>query len=812
MQLIISEKPSVAGDIAKALGGYHNDADARCWRNGTGDAISWAVGHLVELQVPPGVEPANNKWSIDSLPVLPERFDLAPLPKVKSQLTALKKLIDRAHVIINACDAGREGELIFQNIIQYCGANNKPTKRMWLQSMTTDAIINAYGHQREGADMVPLGDAARARSHSDWLVGINGSRAISYFKNHPSLAKDKFIMFPVGRVQTPTLALIVRRENAINNFKPQNYWEVAAQFQIDGGGEYLGTWFCSAPEIVGGGTDNDNPERFFDPQLAAAVAASVNGKAGVAVDETKEMTQKPPLLFDLTTLQKEANKRFGFTAQETLSIAQALYEKHKLLTYPRTDSRHLPEDEVESVAPRLAAAAGMIPALHELAATAKINPANKAVFNNNKISDHFAIVPTTDAAEATSLSESEKNIYEMVARRFCAVFLPAAVFLNTRRVSTVEVPGAPLIAHQFITRGRVILVAGWLAAEKATSAAPGEESALPALAAGGEVTTTSAAAAAKQTKPPPRYTEAAILSAMENAGKAVDDEELSAALKERGLGTPATRAAIIEGLLKQEYIARQKKNLVPTPKGEELIKTVGALKEAAVLVSAELTGEWEQKLKQIERDEMRFDSFMNDIRTTTAAIVESVRCAGNELQVAVAGPPIVCPRCGESASDAGRVYACGSCQWQIWKTLYGRVFTHEELQTLCADGQLDKMDGFISRKTKKKFSAVIKLGEEYKPILVFEDNDSAGNTEVIGKCVQCNKDVVMSARAYRCTNEIKCVSIGREFMKRAITLEEAQALLCAGQVGPLAGLISKKGKPFSATLKIKKTGELEFVF
>ncbi|HEX9180585.1 MAG TPA: DNA topoisomerase, partial [Burkholderiales bacterium] len=446
--LIIAEKPSVAADIARALGGFTKHTD---YYESDEYVLSSAVGHLLELAVPEEYDVKRGKWSFTHLPVIPPHFDLAPIEKNENRLKVLLKLIKRKDVdgLVNACDAGREGELIFRYIARYAGAK-KPVRRLWLQSMTADAIRQGFGQLRADRDMLPLADAAVSRSEADWLVGINGTRAMTAFNSK----EGGFYKTTVGRVQTPTLVILVEREEKIRGFNARDYWEVRASFTAKAG-EYEGRWFDENFDKASREADADaKPERIWDAARAEAIRARCLGKRGVVEEESKPTTQLSPLLYDLTSLQRDANGRFGFSARNTLQLAQALYEKHKALTYPRTDSRALPEDYPDTVKATLKSLDPRYqPFAAEILKQKWVRP-NKRVFNNAKISDHFAIIPT--GVVPRHLTEPEQKLYDLVTKRFLSVFYPAAEFLVTTRITRVE-------GEAFKTEGKVMVNAGWLA-------------------------------------------------------------------------------------------------------------------------------------------------------------------------------------------------------------------------------------------------------------------------------------------------------------------------------------------------------------
>ena len=650
--LIIAEKPSVAADIARALGGFEKHPD---YFESDAYVLASAVGHLLELHEPEEYEVKRGKWSFAHLPVIPPAFALKPIERSEARLKVLTRLIRRKEVgaLINACDAGREGELIFRYIVQHSGAK-QPIRRLWLQSMTPAAIREAFSQLRSDAQMQPLADAARCRSEADWLIGINGTRAMTAFNS-----KDGgFFLTTVGRVQTPTLAITVEREERIRKFVPRAYWEVHAQFGCRAG-TYEGRWFD--PEFKKREDDAEaRAERIWDRSAAEAITAACTGKSGSVSEESKPSSQLSPLLFDLTSLQREGNARFGFSAKTTLSLAQALYEKHKALTYPRTDSRALPQDYIEVVRQTLrmmvggtaAKRGGGIALLRDYAPHAArildkdwVRP-NRRVFDDTKISDHFAIVPTLQAPAA--LSEAEHKIYDLVVRRFLAVFHPAAEYLVTTRIT--EVAG-----HRFKTEGKVLTEAGWLTVYGREGQA--EQASLVAVEPEERVQTLSVEATALQTKPPARFTEATLLSAMEGAGKLVDDDELRAAMEEKGLGTPATRAAIIEGLIAERYLVRDGRELHPTAKAFQLMTLLRGL-GVDELTLPELTGEWEHRLALMEHSSLRRDVFMREIAQMTKRIVQRAKSYESDTvpgDYATLQTP--CPKCGATVQENYRRFA-----------------------------------------------------------------------------------------------------------------------------------------------------------
>src|SRR5260221_4436496 len=694
--LIIAEKPSVATDISKALGGFKKQED---YYESEQYIISSAVGHLLELIVPPGVEAVRGKWSFANLPVIPPHFDLAPIERSQARLKLLAKLIKRKDVsaLINACDAGREGELIFRNIVRFTNAK-QPIKRLWLQSMTPTAIRDGFSRLRDDQEMLPLADAAMSRSEADWLIGINGTRAMTAFNSK----SGGFFKTTVGRVQTPTLAIVVERDQKIRNFVPRDYWEVIGTFAADAG-QYTGKWFDE--KYVRPEKDGDpelKPERFWEKETPEPIRAKCLGKPGVVTEESKPTTQLSPLLYDLTSLQREANSRFGFSASGTLKLAQTLYERHKVLTYPRTDSRALPEDYQPTVQSTLKMLTGT--SYGDFADTILKNSwvkPNKRIFNDAKVSDHFAIIPTTEPPKG--LSEPEQKLYDMVTKRFLAVFYPAAEFLETTRITRVE-------SEPFKTLGKVLVNPGWMAVY-GKEAQSEDTPTLAAVRPEELVKTSNVEVKQSQTKPPARFTEATLLSAMEGAGKLVEDEDLREAMNEKGLGTPATRAQIIEGLIYEDYVHRIGRELQPTPKASSLLF---ALRHFGVneLCSPELTGNWEFKLKQMEHGTLPRSEFMDHIVDLTREMVSRIK-RGDIPDTVFLTLKTPCPKCGGTVQENYRKFKCQKCDFSIWKVVSSREFAPEEIETLITKRSVGPLTGFRSR-VGKPFAAVVRLTPEVR--------------------------------------------------------------------------------------------------
>jgi DNA topoisomerase III len=804
--LIIAEKPSVANDIAKALGGFKKHDE---YFESDEYVVSSAVGHLLEIAAPEEFEVKRGKWSFTNLPVLPPHFDLRPIAKTEARLKVLTRLIRRKDVtaLINACDAGREGELIFRLIAQHAKAK-QPVKRLWLQSMTASAIRDGFSSLRDDQDMLPLADAARSRSEADWLIGINGTRAMTAFNSK----EGGFYLTTVGRVQTPTLALMAEREEKIKNFKPKDYWEVQATFAAQAG-NYAGKWFDTKfKKAEGEEGEHQRADRIWDKAKAEAIVAACTGKLGVVEEESKPTTQSSPLLYDLTSLQREANGRFGFSARTTLSIAQALYERHKVLTYPRTDARALPEDYIGTVKKTLEA----LKETHYAGFAAKIAKngwvkPNRRIFDNSKISDHFAIIPTLQTPK--SLSEVEAKLYDMVVRRFLAVFYPSAEYLQTTRITTVE-------SHPFKTEGKVLVAPGWL--EVYGKSAEEGDTTLVAVAKGEQVKTDAIDALANQTKPPPRYSEATLLSAMENAGKLVDDDELREAMGQKGLGTPATRASVIEGLINEEYVHRNGRELQATPKAFSLMF---ALKHFGVneLSSPELTGEWEYKLKQVEAGALSRAEFMQHIVDAANDLVSRVK-NGTIPDTAFASVEAPCPKCGGLVQENYRKFQCLSCDFSMWKVLSGREWAPEEVASLIREKQVGPLSGFRS-KMGRPFVASLKLNAEFRAEFDFgnsldneEEAPDFSDQQPLGACPKCGSHVYDGGAAYTCEKAVGQARTcdfrsGKVILQQPIEREQMMKLLNEGRTDLLTKFISnKKNRAFKAFLVKTPEGKVGFEF
>jgi DNA topoisomerase III len=695
--LVIAEKPSVGRDLTRVLPGAF--AKHEGYLESDSHVVTWAVGHLVQLAEPDEYDPKYKKWRMADLPIVPNEFKLVVRDeRSRKQMSVITKMLKRDDVdeVVNACDAGREGELIFAWTFQKAGAD-KPVERLWLSSMTNAAIKEAFGALRPRSEFGRLEEAARSRSEADWIVGMNATRAATI-----RLRSSFDGAVSLGRVQTPTLAILARREEEIKAFKPEPYWLVDATFEPTGGESgrrYEGRFHAGAQP------------RLKTAAEAEAIVAAVRDQPGeITKLETSTKKERAPLLYDLTSLQRDANTRFGFSARRTLAAAQRLYEEHKALTYPRTNSRFLPTDMVAELKP-IAAGVGTQREYARAAAYVAgldVLPLGRVV-NDAKVTDHHAIIPTNAQHPVDRMSDDDKRVYDMVVRRFLAVFHPDAEFENTRLETTVA-------AHIFRTRGRVLIVPGWRAVygEGLESRADGDEDEgtdqqLPKLARGEDVRTLDVESLARETKPPRRYSDASLLAAMETAGKLVDDEELREAMKDSGIGTPATRAAIIERLIDVGYVERDARALVCTEKGVNVIKFLGE----HALTSPSLTGDWEHRLARIEEGEESRERFMHDIAEFARGTVAELDAKLKEVRIPRAnlGP---CPVCGRDIVENRKGFSCWSredpgCGFVIWKSKAGKTLPIAVARELITRGRTEKaVTGFKGR-SGRSFRAKLAL-------------------------------------------------------------------------------------------------------
>ena len=807
--LIIAEKPSVAADIARVLGGFTKQTD---YFENDQYVLSSAIGHLLELAVPEEYEIKRGKWSFANLPVIPPHFDLHPIEKTESRLKLLTKLIKRKDVdaLINACDAGREGELIFHYIKRHV-ATKKPVKRLWLQSMTPTSIREGFAKLLDDSAVQPLAEAAVSRSEADWLVGINGTRALTAFNSQ----EGGFHKTTVGRVQTPTLAILVEREEVIKKFIPHDYWEIHGSFSAKAG-NYNGRWFDE--KFSKEKKDSEHKaERLWDQKKAETIRVKCQDKAGIVTEESKPTTEVCPLLYDLTSLQRDANGRFGFSAKSTLGLAQALYEKHKALTYPRTDARALPEDYIDTVKDALSSLESTRYGVFakQILKAGWVKP-NKRIFNNAKISDHFAIIPTS--LEPKNLSDAEAKLYDLVTKRFLAVFYPSAEFLVTTRITRVE-------DEPFKTEGKVMVSPGWQAVygKEAQSDGVDDDSTLVAVELNESVLAQEIKVTAHQTRPPARFNEATLLSAMENAGKLVEDGELREAMSAKGLGTPATRASVIEGLVYENYLQRVGRELHPTAKAFSLITLLRGLK-VPELTSPELTGDWEFKLRQIEQGKLERNSFMEEIATMTRHMVEQAKNnRGETISGDFSTLKSPCPKCGGVVHETYKKFQCKKCDFALWKILAGRQFEIAEMEALITQREVGPLQGFRS-KMGRLFDANIKLNDDLEMKFDFGGNGEETAEEVdfsgqesLGKCPRCGSGVFDHGMSYTCEKAVggarSCdFKTGKIILKRPIEREQVVKLLAAGRTDLLPKFTSKKGRPFSAYLVMGAGGKVGFEF
>ena len=855
--LIIAEKPSVATDLARVLGKlpeFGKFEKKKDYFENENAFISSAIGHLVELMKPVTAEGKKLPWNIKHLPVLPERFALQPIERSESRYKLLVRLMKKKEVdtIVNACDAGREGELIFQYVLQLADLKKDLTvKRMWMQSMTDGSIIDAWKNLRGGEEMSDLADAAMCRSESDWLIGLNGTRALTAFNSR----NGGFNKTPAGRVQTPTLSILVERERLIRSFVPKSYWEVHGEFQV-AAGQYRGRWFREDFKK----DENDEhkkAERLWSAEDAEAIKARCDGAEGIVEETKKPSKNAPSLLFDLTTLQREGNSKHGFPARRTLQLAQACYDKYKILTYPRTDSKYLPEDYIDTVKETIATLAtgkAVTKAGHPLTADLKkcckwildnnrIGP-TKRIFNSAKVSDHFAIIPTGKLPPA-SIDEAAAKIYALVLKRFLAIFYPHAEYELTKRITRVG-------DDAFKTDGKVLIVPGYLEVygRKAGIAAEADE--LVAAKDGETATDTETEVLAKETRPPARYTDATLLSAMETAGKRVEDDELRDAMSERGLGTPATRASVIEKLIREEFLFRneiRKSELVASNKAIALMDLLDKI-GVEVLASPEMTGEWEYKLKAMEQGKFDRATFMKEIRDMTCTIVDQTKTFTEEIvNRKFDDLKVKCPECGtEDLRQTDGLFQCkdAECLFELRKHIASHEITEAEARDLINNRRIGPIEDFLSR-YGQPFAAELTLEKPEKPptksgkprkktkkdwkvSFVFEGDeereseiDNLTEEQIICECPILDGSTEMikvyeNARAFLAPGmankkDDRGVRISKTILKKEIPTEQGRKLFMEGKTDLMPGFISKKGRPFAAHLKLnRETGKLEFEF
>ncbi len=824
--LVITEKPSVARDIVAAFGGFREQDGF--WESDR-FVVTFSVGHIVELLAPEDIDPKYKRWTLDTLPILPEEFKLKQKSGAAERVRTIKKLLKRRDIdrVVNACDAGREGELIFREILEFLG-DSKPVERLWLQSMTPAAIRSGFENLEPGEDYDNLGAAAACRSRADWLIGMNATRALT----RRLKGRRERTAWSAGRVQTPTLAILVGRELEILAHISLPYWRLEARFRADH--EYTGVWFD--PDFQ---RREDQPDarddRIFEEHRARSIANAVEGQAGTARETRKPSRETAPPLFDLTSLQREGNRRYGWSAKRTSNAAQRCYEAHKILTYPRTDSRCLPTDYRAKVEETLQTFGQAGPFRSEARQLLKEGLQNTArTFDDSKITDHFAIIPTGHVPSAP-LTGDDARLFELVSRRFLSTFFPPAIWTRVERITQVS-------GHSFRSQSRTLDQPGWRAVMGQTEQ---EDQLLPALVAGQSsaegvaVRSLEVDTQAQKTRPPPRITEARLLSLMENAGQYVDDDDLADAMHEKGIGTAATRADIIENLLLKAYLVRVGKALRPTVKG---IRLVDVLRRIHVdrLASPELTGEMEYELQEIQRGNQTAEAFMREMVEYTTEIVERTSEFGYEELYPddeVLGP---CPACGRPVYERSWFYRCKQvpdvepdedCDFRIWKDKAGRYMDRTTVRLLLEKKETGVLDGF-SYRDGRTYSASLKLEGKELQLVPVEGSEGDRVSDAVeyevddrplGPCPRDHgSEVVETATHYLCKSTLErskdddskpCpFTLPRTVCHREITRDEADHYLKQKRTEMLSDFISRRGHPFSAVLFLKENGRHGFEF
>ena len=820
--LIIAEKPSVATDLSKVLGKNNvlgafekMGKDRNTYFENDNAVITSAVGHLVELKMPMGPNGKKLPWNFEVLPAIPKEFELQPIENSEARLKQVLKLARRKDVdlIVNACDAGREGELIFQYIMEL-GKLAKPVKRLWMQSMTPGAITEAWSVLREGTDMTDLSDAAKCRSEADWLVGLNSTRALTCFRSR----HGGFNITAAGRVQTPTLAILAKREREILDFVPRAYSEVEGTFGI-AAGEYAGKWVDLAFK-----KDETDPhkkaDRIWNASEAEEIVARCTDKTGTVTEEKKPTKQASPLLYDLTSLQREASSRFGFSARQTLQIAQSLYERYKMLTYPRTDSKYLPEDYIGSVYKAMDDIAENSDTLGSYAAHLTKNKLvikTKKVFDNKKVSDHHAIIPT---GRFVKLDEAAQKIFDLVTKRFIAIFYPPAEYEVTKRLTTID-HGS--VKDTFRTDGKVLTKAGWLEVYgRRVGEITGKEELVPAIE-GEDAAAIDILANQKETRPPAYYNEATLLSAMEGAGKLLEDDDLKDAMAGRGLGTPATRASIIEGLLRQKYLAREGRDLHVTPSGLNLISLIDEIGIES-LASPSITGDWEYKLHQIEDGKLERDAFMQEVLGFTTNIVTKAKGYAQELKnQAYPDLEVSCPMCeSKPLRQTDSHYECREmeCKFRTAKHIAGRLLSTEEVTTLLTKKFVGPLQGFRNR-FNQPFEAALEMDEAGKVAFFTEKADLSEDQIVASFTLPDGKDIDLYETeksffvpAFADKKHPDGLRITKVILQKELSIEQVKKMLIDGKTDLIDGFISNRTKkPFSAFLSADlKSHKVNFIF
>lgn len=874
-RLVITEKPSVARDIVRVLGGF--DEHEGYWENDQ-FVVTFAVGHLLELLAPEDLDPKYKRWTLDTLPIIPERFQMKPKPDHVDRLAVIQALLEREDVdgVVNACDAGREGELIFREILDFAGSD-KEVERLWLQSMTQNAIRGGFEALKPGSLYHGLRDAAYCRTHADWLIGMNATRALT----RRLKTRSESQAWSAGRVQTPTLAMLVEREFGILAHKPEAYWRIIGQFEAVGS-KYSGTWFDPDFEAPAGpGGEHAKPDRIFDKAKAEAIVAEVTGKPTLVSETRKPSREAPPPLFDLTSLQREANRRFGWSARRTLNAAQRCYEGHKVLTYPRTDTKVLPEDYVpvvDEVITALGSDARFAAASRYLAANGRLN--EEKIFNDAKVTDHFAIVPTGHLPER-ELDGDDGRLFDLVVRRFLGAFHPPAVWSKVERITKVD-------EVHFRTRARILQTPGWRGVLAETEASEDQVVLPPLMPGSDEVDGVDGRSEAyeiseEETKPPARITEGRLLGLMEHAGEQVEDEDVAEALKDKGIGTPATRADIIENLIRKGYADRVGKGLRPTVKGVRLIDILRRM-HADRLASPSLTGELEQHLQEVERARRTSEAFMGEIREYATEIVDRTR--GFEFEDLFPDDEALgaCPLCSKPVFERSWFYRCKEpanleaarkakaaakkkkkktgekveevpevedCPFRIWKDKSGRYIDRTTVRELLGDGTTRVLDGFTTRQGRSyRAQLVLENGDvEIKGIVDSASNDDDSSNAIpeyevdetpLGPCPHCSEGEVVETRStFICSVGLALLEhlgkddaslfgvkkrelpedmpycqflLPRTVCRREITREEAKVYITDKRTAQLPDFISRRGRPFGAILFMRDTGRHGFEF
>lgn len=837
--LIIAEKPSVATDLARVLGKLPEIGKfekKKDYFENDNAFVASALGHLVGLKMPTKEDGKKLPWSMTHLPHVPKKFELEPIERSLAKFKLLVRLLKKKEVdtVVNACDAGREGELIFRYLMEMANIKKDLTvQRMWMQSMTDGAILEAWQTMRSGEEYDNLADAAVCRSQSDWLIGLNGTRALTAFNSR----NGGFNVTSAGRVQTPTLVILTEKERLIRNFVSRPYYEVHADFKV-ANGEYAAKWFREDFEK----DENDNQlkaERIWTLEEAEAIKDRCAGKVGKVEENKKPAKQAPPLLFDLTSLQREAGNKFGFSAKRTLQLAQALYDRYKLTTYPRTDSKYLPEDYIDTVKetvqgfakakPNTALSENLVKCSKWVVDNDKIGP-TKRVFNTKKVSDHFAIIPTGKLPPA-KLDESAAKLYQLVMQRFLGIFFPHAEFEVTKRITRIE-------KDSFLTSGRILVVPGYLEVYGRTAGVAADKDELVFVADGESADAKNVELRANETKPPARFNDSTLLSAMETAGKRVDDDELREAMSERGLGTPATRAAIIENLIRQKYVFRHelnKRELVVSNKGIALVDLLDEI-GITTLGSPEMTGEWEFKLKEMEAGRLSKDVFMNEIVDLTNGIVAQTKQYTDE-KVNRVFPNLhaPCPECnGQVHKQTDGVFECMNpeCSFRLKKHIASHELTEDEARDLMTSKKIGPITDFKNR-FGQPFEAELTIAKEkktWKVAFVFEGDDRREEElknlkpeQIIcqAKLKDDSEDLIPiyevenAYLAPMMANKVdeRGVRISKTILKREIPTEQAIKLFVEGKTDLMPGFLSKKGRKFAAHLTIdREKGKLGFEF